>query len=153
MKKNGVVNMELIKLCTDNSGYIYYYNPKFDYFAFKCSNGNISFNKILASKVTPNNKMVVRTFNSQIEIIVSESDLSEYNPVYSQLLLDNSWNFSDKIVVYFKRTPQNERYNSSKYSYQDIESFVKAKKEETDKAKHLESYYNSLNKLILPSIL
>lgn len=106
MKKNGVVNMELIKLCTDNSGYIYYYNPKFDYLAFKCSNGNVSFNKILASKLTPNNK---------IEIIVSESDLSEYNPVYSQLLLDNSWNFSDEIVVYFKRAPKNERYNLNKY--------------------------------------
>lgn len=98
--------MELIKLCTDNSGYIYYYNPKFDYLAFKCSNGNVSFNKILASKLTPNNK---------IEIIVSESDLSEYNPVYSQLLLDNSWNFSDEIVVYFKRAPKNERYNLNKY--------------------------------------
>lgn len=127
--------MELIKLCTDNSGYIYYYNPKFDYLAFKCSNGNVSFNKILASKLTPNNK---------IEIIVSESDLSEYNPVYSQLLLDNSWNFSDKIVAYFRRTPQNERYNSSKYSYQDIEDFVRAKKEEIDYAKNLVSHYNSL---------
>ena len=135
MKKNGVVNMELIKLCTDNSGYIYYYNPKFDYLAFKCSNGNISFNKILASKLTPNNK---------IEIIVSESDLSEYNPVYSQLLLDNSWNFSDKIVVYFKRKPQNERYNLSKYSYQDKEDFVKIKKEEIDRAKNLVSHLNSL---------
>lgn len=135
MKKNWVVNMELIKLCTDNSGYIYYYNPKFDYLAFKCSNGNITFNKILTSKLTPNNK---------IEIIVSESDLSEYNPVYSQLLLDNSWNFSDKIVVYFKRTPQNERYNSSKYSYQDIEDFVRAKKEEIDYAKNLVSHCNSL---------
>ena len=144
MKKNGAVNMELIKLYTDNSGYIYYYNPKFDYLAFKCSNGNISFNKILASKVTPNNK---------IEIIVSESDLSEYNPIYSQLLLDSSWNFSDKIIVYFKRIPQNERHNLNKYSYQDIEDFVKAKKEEIDRAKHLESYYNSLNKLILPSII
>lgn len=127
--------MELIKLCTDNSGYIYYYNPKFDYLAFKCSNGNIAFNKILASKVTPNNK---------IEIIVSESDLSEYNPVYSQLLLDNSWNFSDKIVVYFKRKPQNERYDLSKYSYQDIEDFVKLKKEEIDRAKNLVSHLNSL---------
>ena len=127
--------MELIKLCTDNSGYIYYYNPKFDYLAFKCSNGNISFNKILASKLTPNNK---------IEIIVSESDLSEYNPVYSQLLLDNSWNFSDKIVVYFKRKPQNERYNLSKYSYQDKEDFVKIKKEEIDRAKNLVSHLNSL---------
>lgn len=127
--------MELIKLCTDNSGYIYYYNPKFDYLAFKCSNGNISFNKILASKLTPNNK---------IEIIVSESDLSEYNPVYSQLLLDNSWNFSDKTVVYFKRKPQNERYNLSKYSYQDKEDFVKIKKEEIDRAKNLVSHYNSL---------
>lgn len=127
--------MELIKLCTDNSGYIYYYNPKFDYLAFKCSNGNISFNKILASKLTPNNK---------IEIIVSESDLSEYNPVYSQLLLDNSWNFSDKIVVYFKRKPQNERYNLSKYSYQDKEDFIKIKKEEIDRAKNLVSHLNSL---------
>ena len=127
--------MELIKLCTDNSGYIYYYNPKFDYLAFKCSNGNISFNKILASKLTPNNK---------IEIIVSESDLSEYNPVYSQLLLDNSWNFSDKTVVYFKRKPQNERYNLSKYSYQDKEDFVKIKKEEIDRAKNLVSHLNSL---------
>ena len=128
--------MELIKLCTDNSmGYTYYYNPKFDYLAFKCSNGNIAFNKILASKVTPNNK---------IEIIVSESDLSEYNPVYSQLLLDNSWNFSDKIVVYFKRKPQNERYDLSKYSYQDIEDFVKLKKEEIDRAKNLVSHLNSL---------
>lgn len=127
--------MELIKLCTDNSGYIYYYNPKFDYLAFKCSNGNISFNKILASKLTPNNK---------IEIIVSESDLSEYNPVYSQLLLDNSWNFSDKIVVYFKRKPQNERYDLSKYSYQDKEDFVKIKKEEIDRAKNLVSHLNSL---------
>lgn len=144
MKKNGAVNMELIKLCTDNSGYIYYYNPKFDYLAFKCSNGNISFNKILASKITPNNK---------IEIIVSESDLSEYNPVYSQLLLDNSWNFSDKIIVYFKRISQNEKCNLSKYSYQDIEDFVKAKKEEFDRAKNLANNYNSLNKLILPSIL
>ncbi len=132
MKKNGVTNMELIKLCTDNSGYTYYYNPKFDYLAFKCSNGNITFNKIISSKVTPNNK---------IEIIVSESDLSEYNPVYSQLLLDNSWNFSDKIVVYFKRTLQNEGYDLSKYSYQDIEDFVKAKKEEIDYAKKLASYY------------
>ena len=127
--------MELIKLCTDNSGYIYYYNPKFDYLAFKCSNGNVSFNKILASKLTPNNK---------IEIIVSESDLSEYNPIYSQLLLDNSWNFSDKIVVYFKRKPQNERYNLSKYSYQDKEDFVKIKKEEIDRAKNLVSHLNSL---------
>ena len=127
--------MELIKLCTDNSGYIYYYNPKFDYLAFKCSNGNVSFNKILGSKLTPNNK---------IEIIVSESDLSEYNPVYSQLLLDNSWNFSDKIVVYFKRKPQNERYNLSKYSYQDKEDFVKIKKEEIDRAKNLVSHLNSL---------
>ena len=127
--------MELIKLCTDNSGYIYYYNPKFDYLAFKCSNGNISFNKILGSKLTPNNK---------IEIIVSESDLSEYNPVYSQLLLDNSWNFSDKIVVYFKRKPQNERYNLNKYSYQDKEDFAKIKKEEIDRAKNLVSHLNSL---------
>ena len=127
--------MELIKLCTDNSGYIYYYNPKFDYLAFKCSNGNIAFNKIISSKITPNNK---------IEIIVSESDLSEYNPVYSQLLLDNSWNFSDKTVVYFKRKPQNERYNLSKYSYQDKEDFVKIKKEEIDYAKNLVSHLNSL---------
>lgn len=128
--------MELIKLCGDNSmGYTYYYNPKFDYLAFKCSNGNISFNKILASKLTPNNK---------IEIIVSESDLSEYNPVYSQLLLDNSWNFSDKIVVYFKRKPQNERYNLNKYSYQDKEDFAKIKKEEIDRAKNLVSHLNSL---------
>ena len=132
MKKNGVVNMELIKLCTDNSGYIYYYNPKFDYLAFKCSNGNITFNKIISSKVTPNNKIL---------IIVSESDLSEYNPIYSQLLLDNSWNFSDKIVVYFNREPQNERYDLSKYSYQDIENFVKAKKEEIERAKNLANYY------------
>lgn len=95
MKKNGATNMELIKLCADNSCGYAYYNPKFDYLAFECSNGNVSFNKILASKVTPNNK---------IEIIVSESGLSEYNPIYSQLLLDNSWNFSAKIVVYFKRT-------------------------------------------------
>lgn len=144
MKKNGVVNMELIKLCTDNSGYIYYYNPKFDYLAFKCSNGNISFNKILTSKITPNNK---------IEIIVSESDLSEYNPIYSQLLLDNSWNFSDKIVHLFKRTPQNERHNLNKYSYQDKEDFVKLNKEEIDHAKKIASYSDSLNKLILPSIL
>ena len=133
MKKNGAVNMELIKLCTDNSmGYTYYYNPKFDYLAFKCSNGNVSFNKILASKITPNNK---------IEIIVSESDLSEYNPVYSQMLLDNSWDFSDKIVVYFKRTSKNERHNLNKYSYQDIEDFVKLKKEEIDRAKNLANYY------------
>ena len=135
MKKNGAVNMELIKLCADNSGYIYYYNPKFDYLAFKCSNGNVSFNKILASKITPNNK---------IEIIVSESDLSEYNPIYSQLLLDDSWNFSDKIVAYFKRKPQNEGYDLSKYSYQDIEDFVKLKKEEIDNAKNLVSHLNSL---------
>ena len=127
--------MELIKLCTDNSGYTYYYNSKFDYLAFPCVNGNISFNKILGSKVTPNNK---------IEIIVSESVLSEYNPIYSRLLLDNNWNFSDKIVVYLKRKPQNERYNSSKYSYQDIEDFVRAKKEEIDYAKNLVSHYNSL---------
>ena len=128
--------MELIKLCGDNSmGYTYYYNPKFDYLAFKCSNGNISFNKIISSKVTPNNKIL---------IIVSESDLSEYNPVYSQLLLDNSWNFSDKIVVYFKRKPQNERYDLSKYSYQDIEDFVKLTKEEIDRAKNLVSHLNSL---------
>lgn len=127
--------MELIKLCTTNSGYTYYYNPKFDYLAFKCTNGNISFNKILGSKVTPNNK---------IEIIVSESDLSEYNPIYSQLLLDNSWNFSDRIVAYFKRKPQNERYDLSKYSYQDIEDFVKSKKEEIEYAKNLASSYNSL---------
>ena len=133
MKKNGAVNMELIKLCTDNSmGYTYYYNPKFDYLAFKCSNGNVSFNKILGSKVTPNNK---------IEIIVSESDLSEYNPIYSQLLLDISWNFSDKIVVYFKRIPQNERHNLNKYSYQDKEDFIKLKKEEIDRAKNLANYY------------
>ena len=132
MKKNGAVNMELIKLCTDNSGYIYYYNPKFDYLAFKCSNGNVSFNKILASKVTPNNK---------IEIIVSESNLSEYNPIYSQMLLDNSWNFSDKIVAYLERNPQNKRYDLSKYSYQDIEDFVKSKKEEIDRAKNLANYY------------
>lgn len=133
MKKNGVVNMELIKLCSDNSmGYTYYYNPKFDYLAFPCVNGNISFNKILGSKVIPNNK---------IEIIVSESVLSEYNPIYSQMLLDNSWNFSDKIIVYFKRKPQNERYNLSKYSYQDIEDFVRAKKEEIDYAKNLVNYY------------
>lgn len=134
--------MELIKLCTENSmGYTYYYNPKFDYLAFKCSNGDVTFNKIISSKVTPNNK---------IEIIVSESDLSEYNPIYSQLLLDNSWNFSDKIVAYFKRKPQNERYNLNKYSYQDIEDFVKLKKEEIDHAKKIA---NSLNKLILPSII
>ena len=133
MKKNGAVNMELIKLCTDNSmGYTYYYNPKFDYLAFKCSNGNIAFNKIISSKVTPNNKIL---------IIVSESDLSEYNPIYSQMLLDNSWNFSDKIVVYFKRIPQNERHNLNKYSYQDIEDFVKSKKEEIDRAKNLANYY------------
>ena len=144
MKKNGAVNMELIKLCTENSGYIYYYNPKFDYLAFKCSNGNIAFNKILGSKVTPNNK---------IEIIVSESALNEYNPIYSQMLLDNSWNFSNKIIVYFKRTPQNERYNLSKYSYQDIEDFVKSKKEEIGHTKKIASYFDSLNKLILPSIL
>lgn len=62
----------------------------------------------------------------------------------SQLLLDSSWNFSDKIVVYFKRIPQNERYNLNKYSYQDIEDFVKAKKEEIDYAKNLVSHYNSL---------
>ena len=132
MKKNGAVNMELIKLCTDNSGYIYYYNPKFDYLAFKCSNGNVSFNKIISSKVTPNNK---------IEIIVSESNLSEYNPIYSQMLLDNSWNFSDKIVAYLERNPQNKRYDLSKYSYQDIEDFVKSKKEEIDRAKNLANYY------------
>lgn len=136
--------MELIKLCTDNSGYIYYYNPKFDYLAFKCSNGNITFNKIISSKVTPNNKIL---------IIVSESDLSEYNPIYSQMLLDNSWNFSDKIVAYLERNPQNERYNLSKYSYQDIEDFVKAKKEEIGHAKNIASYFDSLNKLILPSII
>ena len=136
--------MELIKLCTDNSGYIYYYNPKFDYLAFKCSNGNIAFNKILGSKVTPNNK---------IEVIISESNLSEYNPIYSQLLLDNSWLICYKIIVYFKRTPQNERYNLSKYSYQDIEDFVKLKKEEIDHAKKITSYFDSLNKLILPSII
>ena len=124
--------MELIKLCTDNSGYIYYYNPKFDYLAFKCSNGNVSFNKIISSKVTPNNK---------IEIIVSESNLSEYNPIYSQMLLDNSWNFSDKIVAYLERNPQNKRYDLSKYSYQDIEDFVKSKKEEIDRAKNLANYY------------
>ena len=141
MKKNGVVNMELIKLCTDNSGYIYYYNPKFDYLAFKCSNGNIAFNKIISSKVTPNNKIL---------IIVSESDLSEYNPIYSQMLLDNSWDFSDKIVAYFKRISQNEKCNLSKYTYQDIENFVKAKKEEIE---HTKKIANSLNKLILPSIL
>ena len=132
MKKNGAVNMELIKLCTDNSGYTYYYNPKFDYLAFKCSNGNVSFNKIISSKVTPNNKIL---------IIVSESDLSEYNPIYSQMLLDNSWNFSGKIIVYFKRTSQNERCNLNNYSYQDIEDFVKVKKEEIDRAKNLANYY------------
>ena len=144
MKKNGAVNMELIKLCTENSGGCAYYNPKFDYLAFECSNGNITFHKIISSKVISNN---------EIEIIASESDLSEYNPIYSQLLLDNNWNFSAKIVVYFKRTPQNERYNLNKYSYQDIEDFVKLEKEEIDHAKKIASYSDSLNKLILPSIL
>ena len=131
MKKNGAVNMELIKLCTDNSmGYTYYYNPKFDYLAFKCSNGNIAFNKIISSKVTPSNKIL---------IIVSESNLSEYNPIYSQMLLDNSWNFS--VEAYLERNPQNKRYDLSKYSYQDIEDFVKSKKEEIDRAKNLANYY------------
>ena len=92
--------MELIKLCTDNSmGYTYYYNPKFDYLAFKCSNGNIAFNKIISSKVTPNNKIL---------IIVSESDLSEYNPIYSQLL----WFFKVLLV--------NITFNSLKQYYLDI---------------------------------
>ena len=130
MKKNGAVNMELIKLCTDNSGYTCYYNPKFDYLAFKCSNGNVSFNKIISSKVTPNNKIL---------IIVSESSLSEYNPIYSQMLLDNSWNFS--VEAYLERNPQNKRYDLSKYSYQDIEDFVKSKKEEIDRAKNLANNY------------
>ena len=70
--------------------------------------------------------------------------MREYNPIYSQMLLDNSWNFSDKIVVYFKRIPQNERHNLNKYSYQDIEDFVKLKKEEIDRAKNLANYYDSL---------
>ena len=105
---------------------------------------NIAFNKIIPSKVTPNNKIL---------IIVSESDLSEYNPIYSQPLLDNSWNFSDKIVVYFKRISQNERHNLNKYSYQNIEDFVKLKKEEIGHAKKIARYFDSLNKLILPSII
>ena len=79
--------------------------------------------------------------------------MSEYNPIYSQMLLDNSWNFSDKIVAYLERNPQNERYNLSKCSYQDIEDFVKLMTEEIDHAKKIASYFDSLNKLILPSIL
>ena len=57
------------------------------------------------------------------------------------MLLDNSWNFSDKIVAYLERNPQNKRYDLSKYSYQDIEDFVKSKKEEIDRAKNLVNYY------------
>lgn len=104
--------MELIKLFADNEIGNIYYNPKFDYLAFEGANGDVIFNKILDSNVTPKN---------MIEFTIFNTSLSEDDQLYSKMLLDDSWQYSDKIVISSElKNSETRHYSLDKYySYYD----------------------------------
>jgi hypothetical protein len=123
--------MELIKLFADNEMGNTYYNPKFDYLAFEGANGDVIFNKILDSKVTPKNT---------IKFAISDEALSEDDPFYSKMLLDDGWNFSDKIVI------SGEIKNNEVCHYSDIDKYYSwSKKSMEDYASLLKDYKKYLN--------
>lgn len=100
--------MELIKLFADNEMGNTYYNPKFDYLAFEGANGDVIFNKILDSNVTPKN---------MIEFTISDAILSEDDQLYSKMLLDDSWQYSDKIII------SSEIKSRETHHYSDIDKY------------------------------
>lgn len=104
--------MELIKLFADNEIGNIYYNPKFDYLAFEGANGDVIFNKILDSNVTPKN---------MIEFTIFDTSLSEDDQLYSKMLLDDDWQYSDKIVISSElKNNETRHYSLDKYySYYD----------------------------------
>lgn len=104
--------MELIKLFADNEIGNIYYNPKFDYLAFEGANGDVIFNKILDSNVTPKN---------MIEFTIFNTSLSEDDQLYSKMLLDDDWQYSDKIVISSGiKNSETHHYSLDKYySYYD----------------------------------
>jgi hypothetical protein len=123
--------MELIKLFADNEMGNTYYNPKFDYLAFEGANGDVIFNKILDSKVTPKNT---------IKFAISDEALSEDDPFYSKMLLDDGWNFSDKIVI------SGEIKNNEVCHYSDIDKYYSwSKKSMEDYVSLLKDYKKYLN--------
>ena len=118
--------MELIRLFAENEIGSIYYNPKFDYLAFEAAAGGVIFNKILDSKVTPKNT---------IEFTISDTILSEDEPIYSKMLLDDSWNFSDKIVI------SDEIKNNEMWHYSDIDKYYSwSKKSMEDYVSLLKDY-------------
>jgi hypothetical protein len=123
--------MELIKLFADNEMGNTYYNPKFDYLAFEGANGDVIFNKIFDSKVTPKNT---------IKFAISDEALSEDDPLYSKMLLDDGWNFSDKIII------SGEIKNNEVCHYSDIDKYYSwSKKSMEDYVSLLKDYKKYLN--------
>jgi hypothetical protein len=123
--------MELIKLFADNEMGNTYYNPKFDYLAFEGAAGDVIFNKILDSKVTPKNT---------IKFAISDEALSEDDPLYSKMLLDDGWNFSDKIII------SGEIKNNEVCHYSDIDKYYSwSKKSMEDYVSLLKDYKKYLN--------
>lgn len=129
--------MELIKLFADNEMGNTYYNPKFDYLAFEGANGDVIFNKILDSNVTPKNT---------IEFTICDVSLSEDNQLYSKMLLDDSWQYSDKIVISSEIKSRethhysdiNKYYSWSKKSMEDYVSLLKDYKKYLDDIKYVD---------------
>ncbi len=118
--------MELIKLFSENDPNIPYYNPKFKFLAFECSNGNTVFTKILDSKVNSKN---------QVEVSVSENGLEEDAPEYTEMLIDDGWQYSDKIVI---------SGNIETYPHYDIDKYSWSKKAIEDYAYLFENYKSYL---------
>lgn len=121
--------MELIKLFSENNPNIPYYNPKFKFLAFECNNGNAIFAKILDSKVNSKN---------QVEISVSEQGLGEDAPEYTEMLIDDGWQYSDKIVI------SSEIKYTEIYPHYDIDKYSWSKKAIEDYAYLFENYKSYL---------
>lgn len=127
--------MELIKLFTDNEMGNTYYNPKFDYLAFEGANGDVIFNKILDSNVTPKNT---------IEFTICDVSLSEDDQLYSKMLLDDSWQYSDKIIISSEIKSRethhyseiDKYYSWTKKSMEDYVSLLKDYKKYLDNFKY-----------------
>lgn len=131
--------MELIKLFADNEMGNTYYNPKFDYLAFEGANGDVIFNKILDSNVTPKNT---------IEFTICDVSLSEDDQLYSKMLLDDSWQYSDKIIIsseiksrethHYSDDIINKYYSWTKKSMEDCVSLFKDYKKYLDDIKYVD---------------
>jgi hypothetical protein len=85
----------------------------------------------LDSKVTPKNT---------IKFAISDEALSEDDPFYSKMLLDDGWNFSDKIVI------SGEIKNNEVCHYSDIDKYYSwSKKSMEDYVSLLKDYKKYLN--------